>query len=44
MFDPKIIREKALELQYEDCGIIRIHEVDDYLEKLNQRISLFPLW
>ena len=42
MFDPKIIREKALELHYEDCGIIGINEVDDYLEKLNQRINLFP--
>ena len=42
MFEPKIIREKALELHYEDCGIIGIHEVDDYIEKLNQRIQLFP--
>jgi epoxyqueuosine reductase len=42
MIEPKIIRDKALELNYEDCGIIGIHEVDDYLEKLNERINLFP--
>jgi len=42
MIEPKIIRDKALELNYEDCGIIGIHEVDDYLEGLNKRINLFP--
>jgi epoxyqueuosine reductase len=42
MFKQNIIKEKALELHYEDCGIIGINEVDDYLEKLNQRINLFP--
>ena len=42
MFEPKLIREKALALHYEDCGIIGINEADDYLEKLNERINLFP--
>jgi len=42
MPDPNEIRQKALDLNYEECGIIGIQEVDDYLEKLNQRMDIFP--
>jgi hypothetical protein len=32
MFDPNIIRERALELNYEDCRIIGINDVNNYME------------
>jgi epoxyqueuosine reductase len=37
-----IIRDKAIAIGFSNCGIIKIHEVDEYREKLDQRISLFP--
>lgn len=42
MVEPEQIREKALDLGYEACGIIGIHGVEDYLEKLQGRIKEFP--
>ena len=36
------IRNKALELGYEDCGIIKIDEMKDYAIKLSERIDRFP--
>ena len=36
------IREKALELGYEDCGIIRVNALAGYREKLEERISRIP--
>jgi epoxyqueuosine reductase len=37
------IREKALELGYEDCGIIRVGALAGYREKLEERISRIPM-
>src|SRR5512143_2364036 len=37
------IREKALELGYEDCGIIRAGALAGYREKLEERISRIPM-
>ena len=37
------IREKALELGYEDCGIIRVGALASYREKLEERISRIPM-
>jgi epoxyqueuosine reductase len=42
MVNEKSIKEKALEIGYEDCGIINISEINDYAEKLNNRIIKFP--
>jgi epoxyqueuosine reductase len=36
------IREKALELGYEECGIINITEINDYAMKLQDRIKKVP--
>jgi epoxyqueuosine reductase len=36
------IRDKALELGYEECGIINVGEVNDYAAKLEERIKKFP--
>lgn len=36
------IREKALELGYDDCGIVRVEEVADYADSLARRIERFP--
>ena len=37
------IREKALKLGYEDCGIIRVGALAGYREKLEERISRIPM-
>lgn len=37
------IREKALELGYEDCGIVRVGALAGYREKLEERISRIPM-
>jgi epoxyqueuosine reductase len=37
------IREKALELGYEDCGIIRVGALAGYTKKLEERISRIPM-
>jgi epoxyqueuosine reductase len=37
------IREKALELGYEDCGIIKVGALVGYREKLEERISRIPM-
>jgi epoxyqueuosine reductase len=37
------IREKALELGYEDCGIITVGALAGYREKLEERISRIPM-
>ena len=37
------IREKALELGYEDCGIIKVSALAGYREKLEERISRIPM-
>jgi len=37
------IREKALELGYEDCGIIRVGALAGYREKLEERIARIPM-
>jgi len=37
------IREKALELGYEDCGIIKVGALAGYREKLEERISRIPM-
>jgi len=37
------IREKALELGYEDCGIVRAGALAGYREKLEERISRIPM-
>ncbi|MDD3846971.1 MAG: 4Fe-4S double cluster binding domain-containing protein [Syntrophorhabdaceae bacterium] len=37
------IREKALELGYEDCGIIRAGALAGYRDKLEERISRIPM-
>jgi epoxyqueuosine reductase len=36
------IREKALELGYEECGIINIAKINDYAMKLQERIKKVP--
>jgi epoxyqueuosine reductase len=36
------IKEKALELNYENCGIIPISDINDYVAKLDSRIKRFP--
>lgn len=36
------VRNKALELGYEKCGIILISDMYDYADKLKQRIELIP--
>ena len=37
------IREKALQLGYEDCGIIKVGALAGYREKLEERISRIPM-
>lgn len=37
------IREKALELGYEDCGIVRVGALAGFREKLEERISRIPM-
>ena len=37
------IREKALELGYEDCGVIKVGALASYREKLEERISRIPM-
>ncbi|HVN95218.1 MAG TPA: 4Fe-4S double cluster binding domain-containing protein [Syntrophorhabdaceae bacterium] len=37
------IRGKALELGYEDCGIIKVSALAGYREKLEERISRIPM-
>ncbi|MBM4341259.1 MAG: hypothetical protein FJ110_17150 [Deltaproteobacteria bacterium] len=37
------IREKALELGYKDCGIIRVGALAGFREKLEERISRIPM-
>jgi epoxyqueuosine reductase len=37
------IREKALELGYEDCGIVKVAALAGYREKLEERISRIPM-
>ena len=37
------IRQKALDLGYEDCGIIRVGALGGYREKLEERISRIPM-
>ncbi len=37
------IREKALQLGYEDCGIIRVGALAGYRDKLEERISRIPM-
>ena len=37
------IREKALQLGYEDCGIIKVGALGGYREKLEERISRIPM-
>jgi epoxyqueuosine reductase len=37
------IREKALELGYENCGIIKVGALAGYREKLEERISRIPM-
>jgi epoxyqueuosine reductase len=39
----KKIREKALELGYEECGIIKAGALAGYREKLEERISRIPM-
>jgi epoxyqueuosine reductase len=39
----KKIREKALELGYEDCGIVKVGALAGYREKLEERISRIPM-
>jgi epoxyqueuosine reductase len=36
------IKNKAIELGFENCGIIRVNELKDYEEILNGRIAEFP--
>lgn len=36
------IRTKALELGYEDCGIVRFEALAEYREKLDERIAKLP--
>ncbi|MGM9532829.1 epoxyqueuosine reductase [Intestinibacter sp.] len=36
------IRNKALELGYENCGIIKIDEMNGYADKIYERIDRFP--
>jgi len=36
------IRNKALELGFVSCGIIKIDAVEDYADRLKERINLFP--
>ncbi len=36
------IKNKAMELGYENCGIIQIHEMKEYAQKLTERINKFP--
>ena len=37
------IRKKALQLGYEDCGIIKVGALASYREKLEERISRIPM-
>lgn len=39
----RTIREKALELGYENCGIVPVEAVADYEDKLNERIARVPM-
>lgn len=36
------IKNKAIELGYENCGIITIDDMKEYTDKLTQRINKFP--
>jgi epoxyqueuosine reductase len=36
------IKNKAIELGYESCGIIQVNEMKDYSQKLTERINKFP--
>jgi epoxyqueuosine reductase len=37
-----LIRTKALDIGYENCGIVKISAMKGYAEKLDQRIARFP--
>src|SRR5512136_1348364 len=43
MSKEKKIREKALQLGYENCGIIKVGALAGYREKLEERISRIPM-
>ena len=36
------IRKKAIELGYDDCGIIDVSSMQGYGEKLAERLEMFP--
>lgn len=38
----KIIHEKTLEYGYDNCGVIALEALDEYKERLMERISKFP--
>ena len=38
-----IIREKALELGYDECGIIRVDALAGYLDRVEERIASIPM-
>jgi len=40
--DAKIIKEKALQLGYTDCGIIPAEPFEEYRKSLDERIATFP--
>jgi epoxyqueuosine reductase len=42
MIKAEAIEAAALNLNYEQCGIIPLAEIDDYTERLNERIKRFP--
>ena len=42
MSTEKEIVEKAIELGYEKCGIVRIKDLKDYDERLLERIDKVP--
>lgn len=39
----QLIKDKAIELGFEKCGIIKMSEVADYEEKLDERIARIPM-
>lgn len=38
----KQIQSEALRLNYEKCGLIRLTKMDEYVEKVRQRLDSFP--
>jgi epoxyqueuosine reductase len=38
----EMINKKALELGYEKCGIIPVHDILDYADRLTERIERLP--